>query len=141
MGLYKHVSYQEVPFFDCDPMGVVWHGNYLKYMEIARGEVLDELGYPYARIGEEGYAFPIVDIRVKYVESLFLKEKFEVVTDLIEYENRLVHNFVIKKDDRICCKARSVQVCVHSDNGEMDFFMPENFRKTVEKLLRGPHEV
>ena len=30
----------EVPFFDLDPMNVVWHGNYVKYTEIARCKLL-----------------------------------------------------------------------------------------------------
>ena len=38
MSLYTFTSKQKVSFFDCDPMGVVWHGNYLKYLEVARGE-------------------------------------------------------------------------------------------------------
>ena len=35
----------EVQFYDLDPMNVVWHGNYFKYMEIARCELLKKIKY------------------------------------------------------------------------------------------------
>ena len=34
-------------FFDVDAMQVVWHGNYVKYLEIARCALLDKIGYGY----------------------------------------------------------------------------------------------
>ncbi len=33
-----------VPFFDLDPMQIVWHGNYLNYFEIARAALFDHYG-------------------------------------------------------------------------------------------------
>ena len=32
----------EVPFFDCDSMHIIWHGHYVKYLEVARCELLDK---------------------------------------------------------------------------------------------------
>ncbi|MGE8385221.1 MAG: acyl-CoA thioesterase, partial [Pseudomonas putida] len=34
-----------VPFFDVDMMEVVWHGHYVKYLEVARCALLDKLGH------------------------------------------------------------------------------------------------
>ena len=49
----------EVPFNDLDPMGVVWHGNYLAYLERARSALLTKLGYDYEEMVESGFAWPI----------------------------------------------------------------------------------
>jgi len=38
-----------VEFFDVDSMQIVWHGNYLKYMERARCALLDKIGYNTSR--------------------------------------------------------------------------------------------
>ena len=35
----------KVEFYDLDPMNVVWHGNYLKYLEAARCDMLEKIGY------------------------------------------------------------------------------------------------
>ena len=37
----------KVDFNDCDPMRIVWHGNYINYFERARCALLDKIGYNY----------------------------------------------------------------------------------------------
>ena len=37
----------KVEFYDLDPMNVVWHGNYIKYLEAARCDMLSKIGYTY----------------------------------------------------------------------------------------------
>ncbi len=37
----------EIPFYDVDSAGIVWHGNYVKYFEVARCVLLDKLNYNY----------------------------------------------------------------------------------------------
>lgn len=135
MSLFTFSSKQTVEFYDCDPMGVVWHGNYLKFMEKARGEFLKMIDYSYNKIFQEKYVFPIVEERVKYKSSLRLEDKFEVVTSLDEYRNRLVHSFEIRCDERICIIARTVQVALPIGANELSFFMPKGFIGAVEKFL------
>lgn len=53
----SHVSTFKVAFFDVDSMEVMWHGNYVKYLEMARCELLDKLGYNYIAMKKDGYAF------------------------------------------------------------------------------------
>ena len=56
-------------FHDLDPMEVVWHGHYLKYLELARCALLQRYDYDYPQMRASGYAWPIVDLRSKYVRS------------------------------------------------------------------------
>lgn len=140
MSLYTFSSKQKVEFYDCDAMGVVWHGNYIKYLEVARGEFLNLINYSYQQIHKNNYAFPIVDLKLKYTSSLFLGDQFEVITSLDEYENRLVHSFKIKAGDRICLKATSIQVAISFDQHEMEFIMPESFRNAVKNFLKEQNE-
>ncbi|MGN1392485.1 MAG: acyl-CoA thioesterase [Succinivibrionaceae bacterium] len=135
MSLYTMNSIQKVQFYDCDPMGVVWHGNYLRYLEVARGEFLDLINCSYYKIDQEHYAFPIVEEKIKYIHSLFLSDTFTVVTHLDEYENRLVHSFEIICNDKICVKARTVQVAIDKESRELSFFMPKFFIDSVTDLL------
>ena len=57
----------DVPFFDVDAMQVVWHGHYVKYLEVARCELLRSFNYDYNEMSESGYMWPIVDMSIKYV--------------------------------------------------------------------------
>lgn len=126
-----------VEFYDCDPMGMVWHGNYLKYLEMARSRFFDLAGYSYSEIHRDGFTFPVVDLKLRYSSSLRMGDEFTVTTDLEEYENRVVHSFVIRCSSRICLKARSVQVCLPNGSSGLSFTMPKNFTDRINLLLTG----
>src|SRR5262249_969783 len=57
----------EVDFYDVDAMEVTWHGHYVKYFERARCALLRKIGYDYPEMRDSGYAWPIVDCRLRYV--------------------------------------------------------------------------
>ena len=59
-----------VPFFDVDMMEVVWHGHYVKYFEEARCALLDKLGHNYRQMRDAGYAWPIIDLQVRYFRGV-----------------------------------------------------------------------
>ena len=59
----------EVPFHDSDPMGVTWHGCYLRYLETARSALLNKIGYNVRQMTASGYLWPIVEMHIKYVKT------------------------------------------------------------------------
>ena len=65
-------------FHDLDPMDVVWHGNTLKYLELARCALLQSFDYDYPQMRESGYVWPIVDLRCKYVRSARYGQRLRV---------------------------------------------------------------
>ena len=48
----------EIPFYDLDPAGYVWHGHYAKYLELARCELLKQFNYNYDAMTQSGYMWP-----------------------------------------------------------------------------------
>ena len=48
-------------------MEVVWHGHYVKYLEIVRGVLLDSIDYNYAQMKASGYLWPVIDLHLRYV--------------------------------------------------------------------------
>jgi len=124
----------EVPFHDCDPMQVVWHGNYARYLEVARCELLRKINYDYLDMQASGYCWPIVDMRLKYIGSAKFTQKIKVVADLIEYESRLKINYLIScaSTGQKLTKAYTVQVAVDLESEEMQYTSPAIF---VDKIL------
>lgn len=53
-------------YADTDAMGVVYHTNYIKWFEVGRCELLRSIGYPYARMEEEGVLLPVAECNCKY---------------------------------------------------------------------------
>lgn len=108
-------------FYDLDPMEVVWHGNYVRYLEQARCVLLDAIGYNYPQMLESGYLWPIVDLRIKYVRPLRFSQEFAVTATLVEFENRLKIDYRIcdKISGEVLTKATTTQVAVHAATGEL----------------------
>ncbi|MBB1377112.1 thioesterase family protein [Pseudoalteromonas sp. SR43-2] len=124
--LLTHVVEIEIPFHDCDPMNVVWHGNYPRYLEVARCELLRLFDYDYPQMHESGYAWPIVDMQIKYVASAVFTQKIKVAAYLKEYENRLRIDYVITDSltNKRLTKASTTQVAVEVSSKEMQFESP-----------------
>ena len=78
-----------VPFHDVDALGVVWHGNYFRYLEQARCELLRQIGYDYPAMEASGYLWPVIDTRLKFIASLRFDQLIRVAVRVTEYENRL----------------------------------------------------
>lgn len=126
-----------IQFYDVDPMNVVWHGHYPRFFEEARGHLCALLDYNYIQMKESGFAWPIVDMRIKYVRPLFLYQKIRVDAHLVEYKNRLKIEYFIYDavSEELLTKATTTQVAVDDASFEMQFESPDVFIKRVEKVL------
>lgn len=114
-------------FFDVDVMEIVWHGHYVKYLELARSALLAKYDYDYPKMRESGYAWPIVDMRLKYVKPAAYGQPLKVRAQIVEWENRLRIEYVIR-DANTGAKLNSaytIQVAVDMATREMCFVCPE----------------
>ena len=126
-----------VPFFDVDTMHVVWHGHYVKYLEVARCALLDHIGHNYTHMLESGYAWPVIDLQLRYVRGAVFGQKINVRANLVEWENRLKVNYLITdlaSGERLT-RASTVQVAVEIQSREMQLVSPKVFVAAVEKML------
>ena len=124
-----------VPFYDVDSMDIVWHGHYVKYFEDARCRLLDALDYNYLTMRDTGFAWPVVDLRVKYVRPAQFNRLIRVNARLTEWQVRMKIDYVISdvESGEVLTKGHSIQVAVDIASREMCFATPAIFR---EKLAR-----
>jgi len=113
-------------FHDLDPMEIVWHGHYVKYLEIARCALLQRYDYDYPQMRESGYAWPIVDMRLKYVRPLEYGQRIRVQARIVEWENRLRIEYLMRDADTGAKlnTAYTIQVAVDMATREMCFVCP-----------------
>lgn len=125
-------------FYDLDPMKVVWHGNYARYLEQARCALLERLGYSYVEMEQSGYIWPIVELQVKYVRPVRYAQRIRVEARLAEYENRLKIVYVCRDDGsgEIVTKAHTVQLAVNIATQELSLESPSVFLDKVREALR-----
>ena len=108
-----------IPFHDVDMMGVVWHGNYFRYFEIAREALLNQFNY--------GYLWPVVDTRVKYRNALTFEQRIRVRAQIKEYENRLHIGYEIfdAETGKRATTGYTIQVAVDEKSRELCFVSPD----------------
>ncbi|MDK2124920.1 acyl-CoA thioesterase [Parachitinimonas caeni] len=113
-------------FHDLDPMDIVWHGHYVKYLELARCALLSKFDYDYPQMRESGYAWPIVDMRLKYVRPASFGQKLRIRAEITEWENRLKIDYLITDaaTGQKLNKAYTIQVAVEIASREMLYVCP-----------------
>ena len=115
-------------FFDTDPMGIMWHGNYVKYLEMARCKLLDEIGYNYIKMQDNGFTLPIVKMDLKYINPIYFNEYFIVEISVIECDITLKFKYtLLSKDELTIAKANTTQVAV-TLNKETLYSVPDDLK-------------
>lgn len=127
-----------VPFFDVDSIHVVWHGHYVKYLEQARCELLDLLGHNYDAMRASGYAWPVIDLHLRYAQPAQFGQRLTVRAELVEWENRLKINYLIldSATGTRLTRATTEQVAVSIETREMQLASPAVFVEAVERKLQ-----
>ena len=65
MEKYKH----KVHYYETDRMGFTHHSNYIRWMEEARIDFFDRLGWSYRKFEDEGIISPVTAIECKYKQT------------------------------------------------------------------------
>lgn len=117
----------EVPFHDVDMAGISWHGHYAKYFELARCALLQGFDYNYDRMRDSGYAWPVIDLHVRYVKPARFGQRIRVRATLVEWEHRLRIEYLVSdaQTGERMTKGHTVQVAVHIDSREMCLVSPD----------------
>ncbi len=117
----------KIPFHDLDPAGIVWHGNYAKYFEIARCELLQSFGYNYDDMVASGYGWPVIDLRMRYVQPALFGQEIGIRATLKEWEYRLRIEYLVfdLSNGKRMTKGESIQVAVNLTTREMCLRSPD----------------
>ena len=67
-----------IPFHDCDPLSVVWHGRYFEYFELARTELFASHGIDVPQIRDLGFRMYVADVGCRYTYPLTYGDEVEV---------------------------------------------------------------
>ena len=104
-----------VPFYDLDAIQMVWHGNYVKYMENAREAFGAKYGLEYLHIFNSGYTAPMVDMHIKYRNSARIGDILKIkITYVPTKAAKLVFQYIITrpKDNAVIIEADTTQLFV-----------------------------
>ncbi|MBR7553156.1 acyl-CoA thioesterase [Allobacillus sp. GCM10007491] len=120
------VRYQET-----DQMGVVYHSNYFVWFEIGRTRLIEQLGFDYIAMEEEGILAPVIDIQASYKTPVRYGQTARVKTKISEYNGfRVTYSYEIyTEDNQLSVTGTSTHVCVKKSN-----FRPISIKKHFPEL-------
>lgn len=96
----EHTTTIRVIYADTDAMGVVYHTNYIKWFEVGRSELLRSMGFPYARLEEEGVLLPVAECSCKYKLPAVYDDMLEITARVSEMKGATVTlDYEIKKQE------------------------------------------
>lgn len=116
----------EIRYAETDQMGVVYHANYIIWLEIGRTKLIEDLGFTYAGMEKDGYLSPVTDISIQYKAALRYGQK-AIVRTWVESHDRLRTTYgyeVLHEGGTLAAKATSEHVVVKKDN-----FRPVSIKK------------
>ena len=109
-----------VYYYDTDKMGVVYHSNYLKWMEVARTEFFRDT-LPYSRLEEMGVMLPVKTLNIEYFNSVKYDELIKIKIKLLEFSKiKIKFLYEIYDENFIQLKAKAETVNTFTDiNGNL----------------------
>ena len=132
---YKH----KVQYYETDKMGITHHSNYIRWMEEARVDWLDKIGWSFEKLESLGMISPVVEINCKYVNSTKFNDIVEINVSLKEYKGvKLVvdYEMVNSKTKELIAKGYSKH-CFTNNEGKIISIKKEypDFDKALIKEL------
>lgn len=129
--------HHEVKYYECDGMGITHHSNYIRFMEEARVDWMDQLGYGFDRMEAEGVVSPVVSVDCRYRVPTKFKDIIEISVSIDHLsELKISFAYTMKVSGRTVCTATSTHCFL--ENGRavaLSHRFPVLF-KAIEELLK-----
>ncbi len=130
-----HTSQFAVRFNETDPLGIVWHGNYITYFEDGREAFGRHFGISYLDIQKSGFVTPIIK---SVCEHKFPLKYGDICRIETTYEDSLAAKMIYKfkiynQENRLACVGETIQVFLDND-GELMLTFPPFFEEWKQKV-------
>ncbi len=131
----KDTTTIRVRFNETDPLGIVWHGNYISYFEEGREAFGRKHSLSYLDIKNNGYVTPIVEsfsrhkLPLKYGDVATIETTFEDVPAA-----KMIFTYkIFNAEGKVVCLGRTIQVFVEV-NGDLSLNLPSFFKAWKKKV-------
>ncbi len=127
----------EVRFPEVDSYGVVWHGHYVQYFEVARNALCAAFGLTPAEALAHGYKVPITRVELNVKRSAKLDDRLEVSAVLAPSETaKLAMSYEIRRlPERILLATGTTEQVILNPEGELLLTLPMPVKTLVRRVL------
>jgi acyl-CoA thioester hydrolase len=134
----KNILEQKVYYADTDAYGVVWHGAYLRWLEMGRVELCEDMGYDLVMLKENNIVLPVVNINVRYKSSAKLNDELIIETSVQKFNSLSVtfdQKILNKETGKIFVEAVVDVVAINND-GKLYRRMPQILVNAFEEAIK-----
>ena len=135
----KHLLSETIPvnihFYDVDSLNIVWHGNYVKYLENSREAFGRKYGIGYMDIYNSGFVTPIADMHIRYLNMITFEDKLLVEIRYVPCRSaKLLFDYTIYKqsDNSVVAEASTIQLFMTKE-GIFELSAPDFYRNWKKK--------
>jgi acyl-CoA thioester hydrolase len=130
-----HTLKKRVYYYDTDAEGVVYYGNYIRFLEDARTSFIEDLGFNLKDLSKNGYLFAIKRQEIEYKYPIYYGEVIEIRTSVEEitpYRIRFYYE-IYNSQNKKTTTAKTDMVCISPEFHikEMPIELIEKIKNTI----------
>lgn len=114
MTIYEH----KAQYYETDQMAIIHHSNYIRWMEEARVDAMNQVGWPMDKIEAMGMVSPVLEINCKYLHMVRFNETVTIkikLTDAGKVKFHLSYEIANKETGELCVTGESKHCFLHKD--------------------------
>ncbi|MBQ7761591.1 MAG: acyl-CoA thioesterase [Clostridia bacterium] len=110
---------RKINYYETDKMGVTHHSNYIRLMEEARVDFLEQIGCGYEKLETEGIISPVIGVECQYKKPTTFGDCVRICVQVIEYKRvRLSFSYTMyNQNDELVFTGKSFH-CFLNSNGK-----------------------
>lgn len=133
-----------VHYYETDMMGIVHHANYIRWMEEARIDFMNQIGFPYAAMEAQGIVSPVKSLSCQYLRPVTFSDEIDIAVSISSFNGAaltLQYEMRNRKSGEPVCAAASEHVFLDRQGHfiRMKRVLPA-FCETVQKLIEERQE-
>lgn len=122
-----------VRFAETDAMGVVYHGNYFPWFEIARTKLLADYGLPYRELQDAGFMLPVLEAHAEYKISAKYDDEISVRAMMKTAPRvRIRIDYEVRRGNELLCTGTTVHAFMNREGRAIR--PPEFFLKKFSNI-------
>lgn len=125
--MYEYMH--KVKYYETDKMGITHHSNYIRFMEEARIEWMNHIGWSYKRCEDSGVISPVLAASCQYKKTTTFDDLITIRVKLKEYNGlKLKVEYEMLKDGEVAAVGET-EHCFLNQKG-----MPLRLKKEYPEL-------
>ncbi len=128
----------DIRFSETDAMGVVWHGNYLKFFEDGREAFGKEHNLDYLHIFDQGFFTPIVKSEIDHKAPVYYGQKISITTRYIPSKSAKImfeYEVINLTSKQICAVGKTMQVFLNKETRLLELLTPDFYKEWKSQNL------